>query len=130
MRRDFIEQIVAVEGDNPKEFQDNFNKVTRENKGNKHIKTENFVLGHKLVSIITYQLEMQTPDCVADEFHAEGVYWHCRNCPHLEDPNDARIKYCDCMYSGTGRTHKDHEACEVFYKGVKNGSITPIPDRR
>lgn len=130
MRRDLIEQIVAVEGDNPKEFQDNFNRTTEENKERKHIKTEKFILDNKLVAILTYQIVQQTPDCIADEFHAEGVYWHCRNCPHLDDPNDLRVKYCGCKYSETGRTHKDREACELFYRGVKNGSITPISDRR
>ena len=70
----------------------------------------------------------QIVETVRDEFHMEGVYYHCRNCPHLETPQDRRVKWCKCKYSSTGRAHKDYEACELFYKWVKQNAVDVIED--
>lgn len=67
-------------------------------------------------------------ETVADEFHLEGISFHCRNCPHLDAPQDRRVKWCKCKYSSTGRTHKDKEACELFYKQLKQNAIEVIED--
>lgn len=68
-------------------------------------------------------------ESVRDEFHLEGIYYHCRNCPHLEDPQDRRVKWCRCKHRPTGKTHKDHEACELFYKWVSQNQIEVIEDK-
>lgn len=75
-----------------------------------------------------YPEEKKIIETVRDEFHQEGVYYHCRNCPHLEVPQDRRVKWCKCKYSSTGRTHKDTEACELFYKWVQQNAVDVIED--
>lgn len=72
--------------------------------------------------------EKEVPETVRDEFHLEGVYYHCRNCPHLEDPQDRRVKWCKCKYTKTGKTHKNNEACELFYKWVAQNAVEVIED--
>lgn len=68
-------------------------------------------------------------ESVRDEFHLEGIYYHCRNCPHMEDPHDRRVKWCRCKMKPTGRTHKNEEACELFYKWISQNQIEPIEDK-
>lgn len=68
-------------------------------------------------------------ETVRDEFHLEGVYYHCRNCPHLEAPQDRRVKWCKCKYSSTGIAHKNNEACELFYKWVQQNAVEVIEDK-
>ena len=65
---------------------------------------------------------------VADEFHAEGLRFLCMHCPHYEDPGNKTVKHVACKYADLGRTHLEHEACEVFYKQVKNGTVQPKED--
>lgn len=76
---------------------------------------------------VIYYTETETiqDGTVADEFHAEGLRFLCMHCPHYEKPDDRRIKHVACKYADLGRTHLEHEACEVFYKQVKNGTVQP-----
>lgn len=78
---------------------------------------------------IEYQpKEIVKPESVRDEFMLEGIYYHCRNCPYLELPQDRRVKWGKCKYSTTGRAHKDTEACELFYKWVQQNAIDVVED--
>lgn len=72
---------------------------------------------------ITYTYEEEIPEDVADQFHQHGVYYHCRNCPHMAPPKDGRYKWCDCDIKPHGRTYMDSEACEYFYKALLTGEI-------
>ena len=65
---------------------------------------------------------------VRDEFRLDGVYYHCRNCPYLEVPDDRRVKWGKCKYASSGLSHKNHEACEFFYKQVKQNAVDVIED--
>ena len=65
---------------------------------------------------------------LSDEFHAEGLRFLCMHCPHYEDPGNKTVKHVACKYADLGRTHLEHEACEVFYKQVKNGTVQPKED--
>lgn len=80
-------------------------------------------LGH--CAYITYEVRQETWDRISDEFHAEGIHYLCRNCPHHEQVEDNRKKHVWCKYADYGHTHLDHEACEMFYKQVKQGEIIP-----
>ncbi len=87
----------------------------------------NYELG--FCAYIEYQPEeIVKTESVRDEFALEGVYYHCRNCPHFKVPQDRRVKWGKCKYSTTGKTHKDHEACELFYKWVKQNAVEIIED--
>ena len=67
-------------------------------------------------------------ETVRDEFAMEGIYYHCRNCPHFEAPQDRRVKWGSCKYSTTHKAHKNHEACELFYKWLRQNAVEPIED--
>jgi len=84
--------------------------------------------GEVISAIITYQEKHHIVDSVADEFHFEGIRYLCKHCPYLDDPHDRRVKYCTCKYAELGMTHKNHEACEIFYRQVKAGTVTPLAD--
>ena len=122
-----IPQIEVIQSEDPIEFKKQFNDLMK-------TMTEVGDIDIKLYSdttyraIISYTIIAREFDSVADEFHAEGLRYLCRNCPHLEDPEDKRIKHCKCKYAELGRTHKDHEACELFYRELKTGRIEPIED--
>ena len=76
----------------------------------------------------TEENERVITETVRDEFHLEGVYYHCRNCPYLEVPQDRRVKWGKCKYADSGLSHKNHEACEMFYKQVRQNTIEVIED--
>lgn len=89
-----------------------------------------FVPENGFCAYLTYhQKEKTIIESVRDEFHLEGIYYHCRNCPHLKAPQDRRVKWCKCKYRSTGMTHKDHEACELFYKQVQQNVVEVIEDK-
>ena len=117
-------QIAVVTGKTPKEFQENFNAKMKElAEFNPSFK---FMEKNDLLAVISYIYKERIMDCVADEFHAEGIIYLCKNCPYMQDPRDKRVMTCGCKYADLGRTHKLHEACEVFYRDLKAGKITPL----
>jgi hypothetical protein len=127
MKVNVYPQVEVVCAKDPMEFKAEFNSKMKDLSENDP--TYEFIFkDEKFVAIITYTEKERVMDCVADEFHAEGIRYLCKNCPHLEDPKDKRIKVCGCRYAELGTTHKLHEACEVFYKALKAGTITPIED--
>lgn len=130
MRHETYTQIAVVEGENPQEFEQKFNGTVREltARGCKVDKSGISIKAEVLRAVIPYEVTESYMDCIADEFHAEGLYFFCRNCPYLEAPADKRVKHCNCAYAEYGHTHKDHEACELFYKLMKQNRIRPIPD--
>ena len=128
MQVNIYPQIAAISAKSADEFQDKFNAKMRELAGKKITDRVVEIKGDTFSAVIMYEEKEQIMDCVADEFHAEGIYYLCKHCPHLDDPEDRRIKYCTCKYSDTGRTHKQHEACELFYKQLKLGKIVPLDD--
>lgn len=77
------------------------------------------------VAIITWQEARHEVDTVADEFHMEGIRYICDQCPYLEHDGDGRKHRFPCKYSETGTAHVKHECCEVFYRQLKQGMITP-----
>lgn len=124
MRVDVFPQIAVVQAESAEKFEAEFNAKTRE-LADRITDTKVEITGTVLTGIISYKEKVEVMDCVADEFHAEGVRYLCKHCPHLEDPEDGRVKWCSCKYADLSMTHKDHEACEVFYKQLKAGKIKP-----
>lgn len=127
MKTTRIPQIMVIQSDDPMDFQTKFNDLTKSMSDVDDMDVQIFSDGD-YKAIITYYLSTKEINSVADEFHSEGIHFLCRNCPYLEDPKDKRIKYCNCKYAELGRTHKDHEACELFYREVKTGLVTPLED--
>ena len=129
MKSKSFENVAIVYSTDPADFEAKYNARAKDLSESYKIVSQNVTSENgSYLGVITYEVTETTPDCVADEFHAEGLRFLCKHCPHLEDPKDRRIKYCPCIYAELGRTHKDHEACEVFYRELKAGRITPIED--
>lgn len=74
---------------------------------------------------ITYEEVENVCRTVSDEFHLEGIVMTCRACPYHEEVSDKRKKMVPCKYSSYGMAHLDHEACEFFYKQLKQGAVVP-----
>ena len=127
MKVERVTKVAVVRSRDPREFEMAFNAKIDELSLNNptHQITDT---GDVISAIITYQETHHIVDCVADEFHFEGIRYLCKHCPHLEDPHDKRIKYCKCKYAELGMTHKQHEACEYFYRQLKAGNVTPLED--
>lgn len=127
MRRESVTKVAVVRSTDPEEFANLFNSKMDELADNKptHQITDT---GSIISAVITYQETYNFADSVADEFHFEGIRYLCKHCPYLEDPNDKRVKYCKCKFAELGMTHKDHEACEYFYRQLKAGNVTPLED--
>ena len=133
MRTESFSQISVVREGDPIKFQDEYNARIRSLSQNHKIindGSDKIVINEdgSCITVITYQEVERIVDSVRDEFHAEGIVYMCRNCPYLDDPGDKRKKHCTCRYSEYGMTHKDHEACEVFYKDLKAGRVKPVED--
>ena len=62
---------------------------------------------------------------VRDEYEAEGIRYLCKECPYLEIGKDKRRKWWPCKYATYGRAYVDSQACESFYKELKQGKIKP-----
>jgi len=128
MRSESYPQIAVVRKGSAAEFQEAFNSKILELADYKITGQKIEISGNVFTAVITYEVTRHIVDSVSDEFHAQGIRYLCKHCPHLEDPKDRRVKYCICRYSETGMAHKDHEACEVFYRELKLGKIEPLED--
>lgn len=127
MRSEKVTKVAVVRSRNPDEFEELFNARMDElaEYEPQHSIMDN---GDVISAVITYQESYHFADSVADEFHAEGIRYLCKHCPHLDDPKDKRIKWCKCKYADLGITHKNEEACELFYKQLKTGKVQPLED--
>lgn len=122
-----LKRIAVVESTDPEEFEELFNSKMEELAFSDSIEHQIYCTD-RYRAVITYEQTVRTFDCVADEFHAEGIRYLCRHCPDLEDPHDKRIKHCICKFAELGATHKDREACDYFYRRLKAGKIEPIEE--
>lgn len=126
MRREAFSQIKVIQTESASDFQEQINSSMRELADKRP--EYKLIEGKGFCAIISYKETIEIMDKVADEYHAEGIYYLCKHCPYLDDPHDKRVKRCACKYSSSGVAYKDSEACEIFYKALKRGDITPLPD--
>lgn len=124
MRVDVYPQIAVIRAATAEDFEERFNAKAHE-LADKITNTKVEIDGTVFTAIISYKETVEVMDSVADEFHADGIRYLCKHCPHIEDPLDKRVKWCECKYSELGRTHKEHEACEFFYRQLKAGRVQP-----
>ena len=128
MRVDAFTQIACIKSEDPIEFQTQFNEKMKELANSRKLEPVIEMSNGVFTAVIKYEESEQTMDSVADIFHAEGIRYVCKQCPHLVDPHNGTIKWCECPFAELGKTHKDHECCELFYKEVIQGKIKPRPD--
>ena len=120
-----LERIEVVQTDDPVEFKKKFNEIMEDLADEEPTaKVQPFNGQH--VAYIFYTEKTREIDCVADEFHLEGIHYLCGQCS-LHDPvEDGRKKKVWCKYADCGMTDVRHEACEMFYRMVKQNEIKPI----
>lgn len=73
-----------------------------------------------------YEEDEKMPESVMDEYELQGLLYKCRNCPYLDKDQDRRKKKHPCKYSEYGIAYDDSPACEVFYKALRAGKLTPV----
>lgn len=120
MRRDEILKVKVVQAESAEEFERKLNVVLK-NVLKPQI-TWNHNMGH--CAYVTYVETVETLEDVSDIFHRDGVYYHCRNCPFFDLPNDKRFKRGACRISPSGVAWKDSEACTFLYKQLLSGELT------
>ena len=112
----------------PIEFEEQFNKAMEDLKEHEPTYELREVSG-SLWAIITYKISEEIVESVRDEFHLEGRRHTCSQCPLHEEVKDRRLKMVPCKYSEYGEANLKEEACEYFYKMLKQGQIEPTDDR-
>lgn len=124
MRKTTIQQTALICATTPDKFEEQFNARMVELKGKKILDTSISI--DNLMAIVLYEDELpEEPQTVREEYNAAGYVFLCKQCPHIELPKDKRLKSVACKYDEFGRTRLDCECCEMFYKELKQGSITP-----
>lgn len=120
-----LPKIKVIQTEDPKEFEKQYNEATEALwEKNFEVKVQPFNGIH--CAYIYWKEVEEIFNLVSDEFHAEGIHYLCDQCP-LHDPvEDGRKMYVWCKYHDTGMTHRKHEACEMFYKMVKQNEIKPV----
>lgn len=124
MRTERVNQIAVVQSNDGQEFQTQFNELmARLSDCNPQVQFNFNQQGH--CAYITYEQTLRTPDRVADEYHAQGVMFKCKQCPLHEVETDGRVKRVKCKYADLGYTHLENECCEVFYRRLNLGEVEP-----
>lgn len=120
-----LEKIKVIQTDNPEEFEKQYNEATEE-LWEKDCKIEVQAFNGTHCAYIYWNEVEEIFDRVSDEFHAEGIHYLCSQCPLHDPAEDGRKKIVWCKYADCGSTDLRHEACEMFYKMVKQNEIKPI----
>jgi hypothetical protein len=78
---------------------------------------------------ITYTVNEDAPETIAEASAVEGVSFVCCQCPYFrpalrEDGEvDKRVKWGGCEHTELGRTLKTAPACERLYQLIKEGDV-------
>ena len=124
MNNKTITQLVIVKGETAEEFQEKFNStmaaLADQNPQFKFNPDLDFC------AFVTYEEKEYAIGTVADEYHALGLKFLCKNCPLHEEENDKRKKRVTCKYAHLGFTKLDSEACETFYRKLNLCELEPI----
>lgn len=125
MKRKRVKKIKVIQTKDPEEFQREFDRWMDEladHDPEEHIQP--FEGTH--VAYILFEETTEEFDRISDEFHAEGIHYLCNQCPFHDPAEDGRQKYVYCKYADTGMTDLRREACELFYKKIKQNEVKPV----
>ena len=126
MQKNQVTQIAVVYAETAEDFQKEFNSTIAALAE----KNPKYEFNHQkgFCAYITYTETTCVHTSAADEFHAEGISYKCKNCPLHEIETDGRKKSVACKFDEMGRTHLNREACEVFWRRLKMGELVPVGD--
>ena len=126
MKRERVKQVRCFEATSIGLLQANLNESMRDLADQSPVMSDIRKDDGKYWATITYEDTLEEWDSVADEFHADGIVFLCRNCPLHDDVKDRRVRHAGCKHSPTGRCHLDKEACEYFYKLVRQNEVEVV----
>ena len=118
-----IKQVKVIHEETAEEFEAKLNAALEEVEDPKAEIEFNHAKG--FCAYVTYTVGKHKVEGIRDKFCLEGVRYTCEECPYCEIPDDRRVKWCYCDMQPTGRTRKDSEACEFFYRSIAQGEIKP-----
>ena len=120
-----LQKIKVVQSDDPEEYEAKFNKAAEDlAEYEPEIKEQAFNGTH--CAYFRWAETKQEFNLISDEFHAEGIHYLCAQCPLHDPADDGRRMQVWCKYHDCGTTHLKHEACEYFYKLLKQNEIKPV----
>lgn len=119
MRTRTQDHMVAIEAKTAKDFQERMEEAFAKLSGQDLDITYNLNQGH--CAYIHYCEEVQEPETLADEYHLQGIYLTCADCPELEKTDDKRRRYFNCKVRTMVRPMDG--ACERLYRMVEKGDV-------
>lgn len=118
-----VPQFVPIDEDNAADFAAEINKaVVNLAQYNPEIIIDN---KQPFTAYVKYMQNINIADSVKDEYHADGLYFTCAQCPLHEIETDGRKKTVPCKYADLAYTRLNNEACEVFYRRLMLRDIEP-----
>lgn len=118
-----VPQIVAISKNNAADFAAELNStVVSLARSEPEIKFDD---KKPFTAYVIYKLDVNVADSVKDEYHADGIYFTCAQCPLHDIETDGRKRTVPCKYSKTAYTRLTNEACEVFYRRLMLREIEP-----
>lgn len=123
MRSYDIKQVRVVHKETAEAFESALNAVLEEITDPKAEIEYNHAKG--FCAYVTYSETRKKVEGAKDLFNMEGVRYLCAECPYFEKEYDGRVKWGYCDMSVSGRTRKDSECCELFYRLLASGEIKP-----
>jgi len=82
-----------------------------------------------MIARIKYEERKNIPECLAEEYEAQGVRLTCEDCPmfvptHKADGTiDQRAKWGGCPYNEHKRTSKCSRACDKLFEMLNSGEV-------
>ena len=116
-----LKQIAVVNDVDPAQFQNKVNDVLM-SKGEDVTEVKYYNETGSLISIISYNVEIEEIETADDYFEALGKHYICNDCPFCELDPDRRAKTHFCLQH-TDRIRLDSPACEWFLQGLRDGKL-------
>ena len=128
MKRFKRSRLAVIEATNGQQFENLINdKMDELTPNHPELKIEH---GRFYRAYITYTIETEIPETIAERFTLCGLHFTCKDCPQYEPTKNAdgttdrRTKYGYCNYRDN-RTYKDMAACERFHVELLKAGRTP-----
>lgn len=125
MSRKSIHKIKVIQTSDPAEFERQYNEALDDLEADEYTAEVQPFSGQH-VAYIYYKQVKEYFKYVSDEYHAQGIHFLCNQCSLHDPQEDGRQQHVYCKYADCGMTHLKKEACEMFYKKVKQNEITPL----
>lgn len=124
MRSKSYQQFAIIQSDSAQLLTEQLNEKLKE----LHDKNP-IVTFEGLIARISYTVEYQTPESVAEEYEVQGLRLTCEDCPYFmpmiksDGSEDRRAKRGTCPYKEYNIAFKDSSACDKLFQMLAEGRI-------